>query len=87
MIGANGFTVTVNDFVSLKGGVLLSVTLTCTVLVVLAAATPGRQLNRPLVALRVALAGGANKLNVSVRLESLSVAVAVKVTICPALTV
>ena len=43
--GVSCLTVMVNERVSLKAGLPLSVTRTCTVFVVLALAMPGRQVN------------------------------------------
>ena len=79
---------TVKEFVPLKLGKPLSVTFTFTVLVVLACATAGRQLNRPLLELMFAPAGGFTSAKASVFVgRSASVAVAVKLMVWPGLTV
>ena len=60
------FTVTVNDFVSLRGGEPLSVTLTVIVLVLGPCASVGVQEIAPLLGLIVIPAGGETRLKVSV---------------------
>src|SRR5258708_7062130 len=88
MTGASGLTVTVNDLVSLRIGLPSSETRTCTVLVELPSAAGTLQLNRPLPLLMLAPAGGLRRLKDNVLVgKSASVAVAVKLMVCPALTV
>ena len=79
---------TENCFVSLKAGLPLSVTRTCTTFVVFACETVGRQANAPLLELMAAPLGGLTRLNASVFVGiSGSTAVAVKLIVCPGFTV
>src|SRR5207247_7960276 len=86
--GDDAFTITVNEFVPLRLGEPSSVTRTFTVLTVSAWATVGRQLNAPLPLMIVAPVGGLTSENDNVFAGiSGSVAVAVKLMVCPGLTV
>src|SRR5437762_3072734 len=86
--GDDAFTITVNEFVSLRLGEPLSVTRTFTVLVVSAWATVGRQLNAPLPLMIVAPVGGLTSEHDNVFAGiSESVAVLVKVMVASSLMV
>ena len=82
--GVIELTTMVKALVSVRGGALLSVTRTWTAFELPALVAVARQLNAPL--LRPMLPGPLATLNVSVRVLSLSVAEAVKPTVCPTLT-
>src|SRR5580658_7829634 len=83
--GPSGLTRMLKLVLALNGGVALSATLTTTLLVVLASATGGRHEYIPLTG--PMLPGPLPRLNVSTRLGTASVAVAVNDTVCPGLTV
>ncbi|MGA9452247.1 MAG: hypothetical protein WBW41_12990 [Verrucomicrobiia bacterium] len=82
----SGVTTIAKACVSLSGGEPLSETRTWTFCVVPALATGARQLKIPLLAPMLAPAGARGLLKVRGLLPFVSVALAVKLIVCPALT-